>query len=100
MQGIARMLRPSQKKVVTSHFLMHKGSIDEYMCALCYLKGRSHSEGIDYMEFADCSVSMIPDIRQYADSIVDGTDDVLKRNMWLAVDNIKKRMEDGEEETV
>lgn len=99
-QAIGRMIRPQQTKTVYSYFLMHEGTIDEYMAALCYLKGRSHDEGVDYMEFDDFSTDIIPDIHQYADAIVDGTENVMKRTMWLAVEHIKRQMEEeGEDET-
>lgn len=97
-QAIARMIRPQQRKTVYSTYLMHKGAIDGYLAALCYLKGRSADEGIDYMEFDDFSVDLIPDVHQYADSIVDGTEEVLKQRMWLAIDHLKKQAEEGEEE--
>lgn len=96
-QAIGRMIRPQQKKTVYSYFIVHEGTIDEYMAAICYLKGRGAAEGIDYMEFDDFSTDVIPDIRQYADAIVDGSVDKLKSNMWLAVDRIKRMAsEEGE----
>lgn len=94
LQFAGRVIRPSQSKTVFSYFLMHKGTIEEYMIALCYLKSRSHSEGIDGVQFDDLSANMIPDIRQYAESIVDGTENVLKRKMWLKVEEIKKDWEE------
>lgn len=97
MQAIGRMIRPQQKKRVYTHFLCHKGTIDEYMAALCYLKGRSHSEGIDYMDF-EFKTELIPDIQQYANAIVDGTETIVRRTMWAAVEQIKKEMqEEGED---
>ena len=98
MQGIGRMLRPDQRKTVYVNMMVHEGTVDEYMAALCYLKGRSHSEGIDYMEFDDFSSDLIPDFSQYADAIVDGTTEVIKKKMWLAVDRIKKKLEEGTED--
>jgi hypothetical protein len=98
-QGIGRMIRPAQKKTIYATYLAHKGAIDGYMLALCYLKGRSSEEAIDYMEFDDFSTEIIPDIQQYADAIVDGTEEKLKRKMWLAVDTLKRQTEEeGEEE--
>jgi len=93
MQAIGRMIRPQQRKNVFVEFLMHEGTVDEYMIALCYLKKRSHDEGIDGISFDDISSEMIPDFRQYADSIVDGTEHILKRNMWLQVEKIKSEWE-------
>jgi SNF2 family DNA or RNA helicase len=92
-QFIGRVIRPQQTKTVFVYMLMHEGTIDEYMTALCYLKGRSHSEGIDAAAFDDLSSEMVPDFRQYAESIVDGTEDILKRNMWLKVEQMKKQWE-------
>jgi SNF2 family DNA or RNA helicase len=93
-QFIGRMIRPQQTKTVYTGYLMHEGTIDEYMAALCYLKGRAGDEGIDYMEFSDLTTDMIPDIHQYADSIVDGTQQIAKQKMWLAVDFIRKNQEE------
>lgn len=89
-----RVIRPQQTKTVNLYYLMHEGTIGEYMVALNYLKSRSHSEGIDGISFDDLTADMIPDIRQYAESIVDGTEDVLKRTMWLKVEQIKKDFEE------
>lgn len=89
-QALGRMIRPAQSKTVYTYQLMHKGAIDEYQVAWCYLKGRSSDEGIDYIEFDDFSSDIIPDIHQYADSIVDGTEDTIKAKMWLAVDHYRK----------
>jgi SNF2 family DNA or RNA helicase len=93
-QFVGRVIRPQQANTVYVYFLMHEGTVDEYMTALCYLKGRSHSEGIDGVSFDDISADMIPDFRQYAESIVDGTESILKRNMWLQVEQIKKQWEE------
>lgn len=92
MQALGRMMRLPQNKPVNAYMLMHKGTIDNYMAALCYLKGRSHSEGIDYMEFDDFTVDLIPDFQQYANAIVDGTEEKMKRKMWCAVQRIKDQM--------
>jgi hypothetical protein len=89
MQALGRMIRPQQKKDIFAHFLMHEGTVEEYMIALCYLKKRSHDEGIDGISFDDITSEMIPDFSQYADSIVDGTEHILKRKMWLQVEKIK-----------
>jgi hypothetical protein len=98
-QLIGRMIRPQQQKIIYADYLMHKGTIDDYMFALSYLKGRSADEAIDYMEFDDFSTDVIPDIHQYADSIVDGTEAKLKQAMWLAVDHLKRQIkEEGEDE--
>jgi hypothetical protein len=97
-QAIGRMIRPAQQKTIYSTFLMHKGTIDGYMAALCYLKGRSSDEGLDYMEFGDFSTELIPDIKQYADAIVDGTQEQMKQKMWLAVEHIRNMAREGEEE--
>ena len=98
-QLIGRCIRPAQTKTIYAKYLMHKGTIGEYMFALCYLKGRSGDEAIDYMEFDDFSTDVIPDIHQYADAIVDGKEEVLKQQMWLAVDHLKRRVqEEGEED--
>lgn len=88
-QGIGRVTRPQQKKPVYVYFLMHKGTVEEFKVALCYLKHRSHSEAIDGVSFDDFNSSMIPDFRQYADSIVDGTEEVVKREMWTMIDKLK-----------
>lgn len=97
-QAIGRMIRPQQTRTVNGAFCIHHGTIDEYMGALCFLKEKSVDESIDFMEFDDFSVEIIPDIHQYADAIVDGTEHVLKRKMWLAVEHIRKQSEEGEDE--
>ncbi len=98
-QLIGRMIRPAQTKVIHANYLMHRGTIDDYMFALSYLKGRSADEAIDYMEFDDFSTDVIPDIHQYADAIVDGKEETFKRVMWLAVDHLKRQVqEEGEED--
>lgn len=93
-QFVGRELRPQQRKTVHQYHLMHQGTIDDYMVALCYLKKRSHSEGLDFMDFDDFSTKIIPDIHQYANAIVDGTEDVIKREMWNAVEHLKKKSEE------
>lgn len=95
-QAIGRMIRPAQTKVVYSKFLMHLGTIEEYMAAVSYLKARAADEGVDYMQFDDFSVTMIPDVHQYADAIVDGTEEILKAKMWSAVEHMRKMGEDEE----
>lgn len=97
-QFIGRMIRPQQSKTVHARFLMHYGTIDDYIAAWCLLKERAMDEGVDYMEFDDFSVEMIPDIHQYADSIVDGTEESLKANMWLSIEHIKRMAEQGDDE--
>jgi hypothetical protein len=98
-QLIGRMIRPQQTKTIYANYVMHEGTIDDYMFALSYLKGRSADEAIDYMEFDDFSTDIIPDIHQYADSIVDGTEEKIKQVMWLAVDHLKRQIqEEGEDE--
>lgn len=100
LQAVGRVIRPQQTKTIYQYFLMHTGTIDEYMCALTYLKGRSHEEGIDYMEFDDFGVDVIPDIHQYADCIVGGEDDQqkFKQRMWLAVEHVRREgAEEGDE---
>lgn len=89
MQALGRMIRPQQTKTIYGRFLCHDGTIDDYMAAWCLLKQKAMEEGVDYMEFDDFSAEMIPDIHQYADAIVDGTEAVLKQKMWLAVDKIR-----------
>lgn len=97
-QALGRMIRPQQMKPINAYFLTHKGTIDDYIAAWCFLKERAADEGVDYMEFDDFSVKLIPDIRQYADSIVDGTEETLKQNMWLAVEHIRRQAEqEGDE---
>lgn len=98
-QIIGRTLRPAQTKTVYANYLMHKGTIGEYMFALSYLKGRSADEAIDYMEFDDFSTDVIPDIHQYADAIVDGKEEIVKQAMWLAVDHLKRQVkQEGEDD--
>lgn len=97
-QFIGRMLRPQQEKMVYAYYLAHHGTVDEYMAAIAILKARSSDETIDYMEFDDLSVEMIPDVRQYAQAIVDGTDGTLKQRMWLAVEEITKHADDETED--
>jgi hypothetical protein len=97
-QAIGRMIRPAQMKTVYATYVIHHGAVDGYMAALCELKGRGGDEAIDYMEFNDFSVKMIPDIRQYADAIVDGTEEIEKQQMWSAIEHIRRqqREEQGE----
>lgn len=96
-QAIGRMLRIQQQKKVTANYLLHLGAIDSYMAALSLLKARSTDEAIDYMQFDDFHVGMVPDIRAYADAIVDGTTNVLTRKMWTAIDFMtKKKDEEGD----
>lgn len=98
-QLIGRMIRPAQTKTIYADYVMHKGTIGEYMFALSYLKGRSADEAIDYMEFDDFSTDVIPDIHQYADAIVDGKEEIVKQAMWLAVDHLKRQIkQEGEED--
>lgn len=97
-QAIGRMIRPQQTKPIYAYYLMHHGTIDDYMMALCHLKGRASDEGIDYMDFDDFSTEMIPDIHQYADCIVDGTEEKVKAKMWTAIEhNRKVAEEEGDE---
>jgi len=93
-QGIGRMLRPSQKKIVNVDFLCHKGTVDEYVAALVFLKARSASEGVDFESFDDFNASMIPDFVQYANAIVDGKEDILRTKMWTQVEELKKKLEE------
>lgn len=67
------------------------------MAAICILKGRSGDEAIDHIAFDDISESMIPDVKQYANSIVDGTEHVKRRKMWLAVEEVIKQADSEEE---
>lgn len=98
-QGFGRMIRPAQTKTVYCGHMIHDGAIDGYMAALCYLKARSGAEGLDYMEFDDFTTDIIPDIQAYADAIVEGeeAEKKLKRKMWLAVDAIKQKSDEGED---
>jgi SNF2 family DNA or RNA helicase len=89
IQALGRMIRPQQTKTIYAKFLCHEGTIDDYMAAWCFLKQRSMDEGVDYMEFDDFTTKLIPDIHQYADAIVDGTESVLKQEMFLAIDKIR-----------
>lgn len=98
-QGVGRMIRPGQKKEIRADFLVHKGTVDEYVAAINMLKGRSASEGIDYEEFNDLTSSMIPDFMQYANSIVDGTEKIKRTEMWLAIEELRKKLEDYGEDT-
>lgn len=93
-QAIGRMLRIQQQRTVYAHYLMHHGAIDSYMFALSELKARSGDEAIDFMPFDDFHVGMVPDIQQYADAIVDGTQDKLARKMWTAIDFMQKKEEE------
>lgn len=90
-QAIGRMMRLQQTKTVYAYNLLHLGAIDSYMAALSYLKSRSADEAIDYMMFDDFSVKLIPDIQQYAAAIVDGTTEVIVRDMWTAIDFMNKK---------
>lgn len=96
-QAIGRMIRPAQSKTIYAHYMAHRGTIEEYMAALCYLKGRSGDEGIDYMSFGDFTGKLVPDIQQYAQAIVDGTQDIMAAEMWTAVDLLKKSHTDDDE---
>ena len=96
-QATGRMLRPQQTKDVTSYYLSHNGTVDDYMAAICILKGRSGDEAIDHIAFDDISESMIPDVKQYANSIVDGTQHIQRRKMWLAVEEVIKQADSEEE---
>lgn len=96
-QAIGRMDRPQQKKPIYVTMLMHKGTVDDYMTALCILKARSADEAIDHDEFKEFGKSMIPDPVQYANAIVDGTEETLKREMWIEIESIfGKKEEEGE----
>lgn len=92
-QAIGRVVRPQQTKDVFVNFLMHEGTIEEFVVAWCYLKHRSHSEGIDGVSFDDFSADMVPDISAYAEAIVDGTQDVVEKKMWSMVDQLKDEWE-------
>lgn len=96
-QATGRMLRPQQTKDVTSYYLTHNGTVDDYMAAICILKGRSGDEAIDHIAFDDINQKMIPDVKQYANAIVDGTEHIQRRNMWLAVEEVI-RQADSEED--
>ena len=92
-QAIARMIRRfTQERVVHDYRMMHAGTIEEFMCALCYLKSRSAGEAVDYMSFDDFSAEMIPDASQYAACLVDGSEEAeaLKSKMFTAVDYLRK----------
>lgn len=96
-QAIGRMDRPQQKKPIYVNMLMHQGTVDDYMTALCILKARSADEAIDYDEFKEFGKAMIPDPVQYANAIVDGTEEILKRDMWIEIETIfGKKEEEGE----
>ncbi len=95
-QLIGRMLRPQQTKACTADFLVHRGTVDEYMAALVYLKSRSIAEGIDFESFDDFNYNMIPDFAQYADAIVDGTTQVVVTKMWSEVEELKRRIAESE----
>ncbi len=95
-QALGRMIRPQQTKTVHARFLVHEGTVDSYMAAWCFLKQRAVEEGVDYMDFDDFSAELIPDVTQYADSIVDGTEESLKAKMWLAVEHIRKQAQEEE----
>ena len=97
-QAIGRMLRPQQTKTVWTQIVMHEGTVEEYMAALCHLRGKSGQEGIDYMEFDDFSTDIIPDFAQYAESIVTGDEAKLKSRMWLAVEEVKNKFKRGDDE--
>lgn len=97
-QAIARMIRPAQMKTVYATYLIHKGAVDGYMAALCELKGRSGDEAIDYMEFNDFTVELVPDVKQYADAIVDGTEEIAKQKMWSAIEHIRRQQKEEEGE--
>lgn len=94
-QAIGRMARPQQRKTIFANMLIHEGTIEEYLFATNYLKLRSHTEGIDGIAFSDISSEMIPDIVQYANAIVDGTEEVMKRQMWTMVEKVKHDFEVG-----
>lgn len=96
-QFIGRMIRPQQQKVIYEEHLYHVGTIEEYMMMWNFLKASSADEAIDYMEF-DMTTEMIPDIRMYADSIVDRTEAKLNSRMRLAVDRLKRKREAGEDD--
>lgn len=97
-QGIGRMIRPAQTKIIHAHYLFHDGTIEAYMCALCYLKGRSGDDGIDYMSFTDFTGDMVPDFRAYANAIVDGTQDFVAAKMFTAVDFLKRHSAQDDDE--
>lgn len=94
-QAIGRMARPQQRRTIFAKMLIHEGTIEEYLFATNYLKLRSHTEGIDGVAFSDINSEMIPDIVQYANSIVDGTEEILKRQMWTMVEKVKSDYESG-----
>lgn len=94
-QAGARMIRPQQEKTVFLTHLIHKGTLDDYVSLWTILKARSVDEGVDYMEFDDFSSDMIPDCQQYANAIVDGTEDRVKSRMVLAIEHIRRMKERG-----
>ena len=96
-QFVARMLRPAQKKTVDATFMCHQGTADEYMAALVQLKSRSSREGVDFESFSDFTADMIPDFQQYANSIVDGTNEELRTRMWTQLDQLRKQLEEDDE---
>jgi hypothetical protein len=92
-QAIGRMDRLQQTKTIHIDMLRHHGSIDDFMYLTNELKDGSAGEGIDYMEY-DLKTEAIPDVHQYADALVDGTETKLKAKMELAVDAMRKRKEE------
>ncbi len=96
-QFVARKDRPQQTKMQYNFYLRHEGTIDDYLYLTNILKANSAGEGIDFMEF-DLKAEMIPDVRQYADAIVDGTETKQRAKMQLAVDKLQKRKEEEEGE--
>lgn len=89
-QAIARMLRPQQKRSVYGTFLVHEGTVDEYVAMWVQLKAKSASEGVDYEEFSDFTAKMVPDFKMYADAIVSGEDRELLSRMRDALEEFKK----------
>lgn len=98
-QAAHRMIRPQQKKTVFIKHLVHLGTIDDYMRLWCTLKAHCADEGIDFMEFDDFSSKMIPDINQYANAIVDGTESIVRAEMELAIEHIRKQQERGHDDS-
>lgn len=94
-QASARMIRPAQDKTIYLTHLIHRGTIDEFVSLWTILKARSVDEGVDFVEFDDFSTEMIPDVGQYAEAIVDGTETRMKAKMELAIDHIRKQKEKG-----
>lgn len=94
-QAAGRMVRPSQEKTIYLTHLIHNGTLDDFVSLWTILKARSVDEGIDYMEFDDFSTDMIPDVQQYANDIVDGTEARTKARMELAIEHIRKQKEEG-----